>query len=358
MKMLENHELQPFWDLAGGQIKMKALEIALSASLFDLLQSPKTVAEIAKMLSFNLRNTEIWLDLLWSMDCLNKWIDEGLQYQSSDMAKRYFVSSSAFDCSQAVSFRFKTLESFSTKFDESLRLPNQESDDKSDQKMDKGEASYSPLNMASLWANAAKSQIFQEQRSVTVPALNAILDHLVSADHSVANNMHFLDLGCGPGLVGLALAERFPNATGVLFDYPETAEVARDNIMISGFAHCVSVQSGDLNNSQPEGVFDLIWCSSVLHFLDNADDVIARISTLLKPNGVLLILHAEQTQTKAYCERVLPFYLPMMMKGNYLPKQGDISTLLNRHGINLEGSEEVSCFPMSPVVLHVGKKIV
>jgi hypothetical protein len=95
MTLLQHHELQPFWDLAGVQVKIKALEIALSKSLFDLLLSPSTVEEVAYHESFvsslNAKNTEIWLDLLWSMGCLEKTVEEKAQYSTSEMAKRYLV---------------------------------------------------------------------------------------------------------------------------------------------------------------------------------------------------------------------------------------------------------------------------
>jgi hypothetical protein len=47
----------------------------------------------------------------------------------------------------------------------------------------------------------------------------------------------------------------------------------------------------------------------------------------------------------------------MVMKGNYLPRQGEIPEMLNRHGINLIITEEIVCFPMAPVWLHFGRKL-
>ena len=361
MTLLDHHKLQPFWDLAGGQVKIKALEIALSKSLFDLLLSRSNAEGVAHHESFdsplNVKNTEVWLDLLWSMGCLEKFLEETsgeVLYSTSEMAKNYFVPNSSLDCSQAVAFRLNTLQTFTSGFEKLLHAP--------ERVPKKENNAESALNMAVAWADAAKAQIFQEQRAVTVPMLNKIMDYLMASGDGVFlaeqrfKQMHFLDLGGGPGLSALALAKRFPEATGVVFDFPETAKVANDNILAAGLQNRVSIQSGDLNTAQPEGAFDLIWCSSVLHFLDSADEAIARISTLLKPNGILLILHAEQTPEKDHCERVLPFYLFMVMKGNYLPKQGEISKILNQNSISVIASKQVACSPMAPVWLHVGRK--
>ena len=367
MTFSAHHDLQPLWDLAGGQIKIKALEIALSTLLFDALVSPCTAEQIAqkrllknnatlnKALKLNIKNTEVWLDLLWSIGCLDKTGDNEAHYTTSDMAQRYLVKSSPLDCSQAISFRFQALKKFSDTFEDLLYISDKNLDENLDKKPHN--SAYLPTknspNIASLWAKAAKEQIFQEQNGVTVPTLNMIMSHIVSPVHELPKNMHFLDLGSGPGLVAVALAERFEKATGVVFDFPETVKVAHENILKAGLQNRLSIQSGDFNTVQPEGHFDLIWCSSVLHFLEDTDAVIACITKLLKPNGIILLLHAEQTLDKDHCSRVLPFYLPMIMKGNYLPKKGELPKILTKYGINLITSKEISSFPMAPIWLRI-----
>ena len=338
---LDCHELQKFWDLAGSQVKIKALEVALSRSLFDLLLEPCSIEEIAHKLAMPSTNIKGWIDLLWSMGCVDTAIDN--KYITSALAKRYMTSVSAMDCSQALQFRFQTLRHFTEQFEALLYVP-------------KNRNALSSA-MAPLWAKAAKAQIFQEQRAVTVPALDRILDRVLNVTIAEETPLHFLDLGGGPGLVALSLARRFPNSTGVLFDFPETVKVAYKNIMEEGVEHRIEVQAGDLNKQSPNSQFDLIWCSSVLHFLDDATEAIKRISALLKPNGILLILHAEQTAEKKQCEGVLPFYLPMVMKGNYLPKQGEIAALLDQNGLDVLQSEEITDFPMAPVKLYCGRKV-
>lgn len=340
MTKLDNHELQAFWDLAGSQVKMKALEIALSRSLFDVLREPCSTEEVADKLALPSTNINGWLDLLWSIGCVDKVADN--KYLASTLAKRYMTTTSSLDCSQALQFRCQTLRHFTEQFEALLHVPKN--------------GAVLSSSMGPLWAKAAKAQIFQEQRAVTVPALNRIFDTLLKVTIAEETPLNFLDLGGGPGLVTLSLAQRFPNATGVLFDFPETAQVAQENVLAESLEHRIDVQSGDLNQQLPNGQFDLIWCSSVLHFLDDANAVIQGLATLLKPNGILLILHAEQTLEKTQCEGVLPFYLPMMMKGNYLPKQGEIIELLTQNGLDILQSEEIKDFPMAPVWLHCGRK--
>jgi ubiquinone/menaquinone biosynthesis C-methylase UbiE len=341
MTKLDCHELQTFWDLAGSQVKIKALEVALSRSLFDVLLEPCSIEEIAHKLAIPSANIKGWIDLLWSMGCVDTAVDN--KYITSALAKRYMTSVSAMDCSQALQFRFQTLRHFTEQFEALLYVS-------------KNHTALSSA-MAPLWAKAAKAQIFQEQRAVTVPALDRILDRVLNVTIAAETPLHFLDLGGGPGLVALSLARRFPNSTGVLFDFPETAKVAYKNVIAEKLEHRIEVQSGDLNKQSPNGQFDLIWCSSVLHFLDDANAAIKRISALLKPNGILLILHAEQTAEKKQCEGVLPFYLPMVMKGNYLPKQGEIAALLDQNGLDVLQSEEITDFPMSSVWLYCGRKV-
>ncbi len=75
-----------------------------------------------------------------------------------------------------------------------------------------------------------------------------------------------LDLGCGPGLLGIALILDHPTMNGVLFDQPPVAEVARRCAAEYGVSDRVTVMSGDyLNDSIGEG-YDLILASMTLNF--------------------------------------------------------------------------------------------
>ncbi|WZB75498.1 hypothetical protein WJ972_03635 [Achromobacter insuavis] len=66
-------------------------------------------------------------------------------------------------------------------------------------------------------------QIGQEQRALAVAAAREAVACVPGADAA----RRILDLGGGPGLIGIALVQDRPHASGVVFDWPETAAVAR-----------------------------------------------------------------------------------------------------------------------------------
>ncbi|SBT16897.1 Ubiquinone biosynthesis O-methyltransferase [Marinomonas gallaica] len=333
------HDLQPAWDLAGAQVQAKALEVALQKRLFEVLIEPQTVEAIAQKLALTSNKVSVWLELLWSMGYLEKL--EESHFGISVTTQRYLLVDATQSCAQAVLFRLQTLRQFGEQF-ESL-LSN-----------DATTASTSDISPA--WAQAAKAQIFEEQRAVTVPALERILSRYKALDFDPNKPLHCLDLGAGAGLISITLLQHFQNATGVAFDFPATADVAKQHIAEAGLSKRLAVQSGNLNEDYPTGQFDLIWCSSVLHFMDRPQQVLQRIAASLAPKGYLFLLHAEHSSDQQQAAKVLPFYTPMMMKGNYLPQTEDLSRQLKSVGLQVLQSEWLLDFPMAPVRLYLCQK--
>ena len=339
MTVSMTHELQPAWNLAGAQVQAKALEIALQERLFEHFIEPQTVANISSKLALTFSKASAWLELLWSMGYLEK-TNENL-FRNSSIAQRYLLADTAQSCAQAVLFRLQTLRKFSEEFDSIL----------------KDQEPVSPVgDMGAAWAKAATAQIFEEQRAVTVPALEHILSRFPELAFESTARPHFLDLGAGAGLISIALMQRFQQATGVAFDFPATVDVAKQHITEAGLNTRLSIQSGNLNTDYPTGQFDLIWCSSVLHFLERPALLLQRIAASLVPSGYLLLLHAEQAPEPQRSRQVLPFYTPMVMRGSYLPKVTDLPQQLAALGLNVLQSEWVESFPMAPVKLYLCRK--
>ena len=334
-----SHDLQPAWDLAGTQVQAKALEAALQRRLFEALTEPQAIADIAKKLVLSSSKTRIWLELLWSMGYLEKQPED--HFSIGAITRRYLLVGAPQSCAQAVLFRLRALRQFSEQFEAIL---------------DSEATITSASDISPAWAQAAKAQIFEEQRAVTVPALERILTRYKALQLDPKKPIHCLDLGAGAGLVSIALLKHFQNATGVAFDFPATVDVAKQHIAEAGFSDRLAVQSGNLNENYPTGQFDLIWCSSVLHFLDRPQQVLQRIAASLAPKGYLLLLHAEQTFDIPQSVKILPFYTPMTMKGNYLPQADELPEALSVLGVKVLQSEWLHDFPMAPIRFYLCQK--
>jgi len=103
---------------------------------------------------------------------------------------------------------------------------------------------------------------------------------------------HFLDLGCGDGILGAAILGEYPSAHGVLADFSEPMlEQAREQLKdYAGQLAFESLDYGDpdwVNQMQSHAPFDAIVSGFSIHHQPDARkrEVYAEIYSLLKPNG-------------------------------------------------------------------------
>lgn len=339
------HPMQAFWDLAAAPIQTQALEQALEHRLFARLAQPATAASAAQQLALSPVATAVWLDLLWGMGLLVRHVpaQEGEPaYAASPLATRFFLDGAAANCAQAWQYRARFLSRFAARWGVLLRdgfeAPEPDQD--------------APAAFAGSWAQAAREQIGQEQRAVSVPAVLRLLDTLPP----LPPQGRLLDLGGGPGHVAIALAQRLPGWRGTVCDDPQTAAVALDNIRAAGLSDRLDAVGCDLNQDAIGSGHDLIWCSSVLHFLRDPAAAVARMREALNPGGLLLLAHAELDGDAALAARVMPFYAGVVLRGNHLPRPGEIGGMMAQAGFaDIRALGRID-FPMAPVWVHMGRR--
>ena len=344
MHFANTHALQPFWDVAAAPVQASALELALTNNLFDYLLDERSAGEVAEQFSMKPGPVAVWLDLLWSMQLLHRdqtadaLIPE-TTYRCAVLARRYLVSSSADDCRIALTYRLRILHHAGVQFEDFLRFGH------SERIMEGGEATQQN------WATAAEQQISQEQQAISVPSILRSLQATSLPVHG-----KFLDVGGGPGHIGLAFARHLPQWTGTVCDLPATAAVARNTIEKAGMAGRIDVLAADLDVDDIGNGYDLIWCSCVLHFLRDPRAALEKVFHALNPGGALYIAHAEMPGEAVSAARVLPFYASMMMRGRFIPRSGQMHDMLAAAGFSQIQSHDQIAFPMTPVWLYTGKK--
>ena len=99
-------------------------------------------------------------------------------------------------------------------------------------------------------------------------------------------NSHILDLGCGPGVISAALAERGFKVTGI-DGSSEMIRLAQSNAKLSN--NILFLQKNIPFNSEGlEHQFDGVISSSVLEYLDEYDKTIILVRELLKDKGIFI----------------------------------------------------------------------
>jgi len=111
------------------------------------------------------------------------------------------------------------------------------------------------------------------------------------AQVGAASPRYVADLGCGPGNLTAALAERWPGATVVGVDNsPEMITAARATtvpITARQAAPNLSFTLGDVGDWRPERPLDVLVCNAVLQWVPGHDELLLRWADLLAPDGWL-----------------------------------------------------------------------
>lgn len=340
------HALQPYWDLAVAPVQADGLAAALELGIFEVLATPHTPAQLAEALSLHAPHTALLLELLWSMQVLER---DGADTETDASAQRYrctaatlqyFCRDSVAFCGDAWLYRLHALRHFATQLNTLVR--------------DGGKvAPYSTASGVN-WAAAAQQQIGQEQRAVTMRAALCVMQRVAPfADGNTP--LRLLDAGGGPGWVAIALAQAHAGVQGCVFDWPETVAVAAANIAHAQLSDRLETLGGDLDSDDIGGGYDLIWCSSVLHFVPDMAGALRKMQAALKPGGVLVCVQAEIAAAPGDAARVLPYYLPMRMLGRTVTRHGELAQLLRDTGWRQVEQYGASDFPMAPVQVLIAR---
>lgn len=338
------HALQPLWNLAAAQVQAEALALALESGALDRLATPHTAAELAQAQGWHEANTAHWLELLWAMGLLQRGTALPESYLLAPDALRYLHSASPETCGAAWLFRLRSLRHSSE------RLRGLVAHGPAGE----GAASGAPMATGSAegWAAAARAQIGQEQRAISVPAALRVLQQVPEA--ATARGM--LDLGGGPGWIALALLRQQPALQASVFDWPEAVAVAAHNAQQARLSQRFTALGGDLARDDIGTGYGLVWCSSVLHFVPDAAAVLTKVFGALAPGGVFVCAHAEVQETPEAALRTLPYYLPMRLLGRSVTRRGVLEELLAQAGFERIDRIEAHDFPMAPLAVLVARK--
>ncbi|MDO5101855.1 MAG: methyltransferase domain-containing protein [Lautropia sp.] len=338
--LTEPHALQSCWDLQLSGVGADALRVALECDLFAHLGQFVSADKIAEELVLDHANTGYLLEILWSMNLLE--CEGGAQrcYRNLPVAAHYLSTDSDHYCGDALLFRHHILRQFGMQLEGLVR---------------KGSGMTSGPDADTIqqgWAMAARSQIEQEQRAVTAEVACKLFTELPEFPHA----KRLLDLGGGPGLVAIALAQSQPALTGTVFEYDAVAATAAERIAEAGLSHRLQAVGGDLNKDDFGADYDLIWCSSVLHFVQDIPAVLDRLYQAMRPGGVLVCCHAEVHATAPQARRILQYYLSLRMQGRHVLPEGELAHSLSRAGfVDVKQWDDVR-FPVTPVTALVAHK--
>jgi predicted O-methyltransferase YrrM len=162
----------------------------------------------------------------------------------------------------------------------------------------------------------------------------AEIAELVAALPEFGGFRKMLDLGGGPGLIGMAVVQAHPELQGVIFETPAVGKVAIRAIETYGMTERLTVLTGDYLNDSIGAGYDLVLASGTLNFAKhNLDGIIKKIYDALNPQGVLICISDGLTHEQTRPAEMVIGWLPSFLKGyDFSLEQGMVSDAALRNG--------------------------
>ncbi len=323
-------------------IKTRLLLASIELKVFDLLSEPRSAEYVADILGTHPENTRIFLDGLASFDLVEK---RGGLYQNSMIAETFLVGNSPTFLGDFLTEQWRYAEpvledllGLVIKGPQELKAgPERESEDET-----------------ARWAAAVASY---ERSGIAQMVVGAIGDL-----PEFPSFRKMLDLGGGPGLIGMALVAAHPAMRGVVFDLPPVAKAAEKFIQDYGMEDRMEdrmeVVAGDFCTDPIGENYDLILASASLYSCkQDLDSVIEKIHDALNPGGIFASLHEGLTCEKTKPEAMALGWLPAGLLGRSLAfEQGEIAASMRRAGFGSISSRTLDS-PVGPLDLDVGRKL-
>ncbi|MCU7836079.1 MAG: class I SAM-dependent methyltransferase [gamma proteobacterium symbiont of Taylorina sp.] len=172
------------------------------------------------------------------------------------------------------------------------------------------------MEQKSEWQNPELTEVYLNGVRGTIPGADlqlAVIGKIV--DLWCASPKHILDLGCGNGILGHFLLNRFPSSNGLFVDFSDPMlDAARKKV--ETFPKAIVVK-GDFASPQwldvtnPLGSFDIVVSGFAIHHQPNERkrELYSEIFDLLTPGGVFLNLEHVASITQAGEELFDDFFI-------------------------------------------------
>ena len=286
-----------FADLYGiliAPIRSKLMLAGIKLGVFDHLSEPATADAVAAEIGIHPENTGLFLDGLAACDLVTK--KDGT-YQNTTIAQEFLVEGSQTFMGPMLTITAQTFFAI----DDLPKLVREGPPPTPESDMADGD----------MWAQYAAAMANAERAGIARQA-----PEIISGLPEFPTLTKMLDLGGGPGLIGIAIVAAHPNMSGTIFDKPAMVRVAETAIKEYGLEDRMGVMGGDFIHDPIGEGYDLIWASSALSLAkDDMDSLIAKIHNSLSPGGVFVVLHEGLTRERTGPDAMVLSMMPLALTG-------------------------------------------
>jgi len=316
-------------------IRSKLMLTGIELNVFNYLSEPMSADAVAKTLGTHPGNTRVFLDSLAAIDLLQK--KDG-QYRNSPITQAFLVETSPTFLGRLFTF-MKPDDQFLQNLPKLVKEgppPPPETPPFSEEALAKGVV---------LMADIERAGYVQEAVEIVLKL------------PEFPSFRKMLDLGGGPGLIGMAIVDAHPKMKGVIFDLPLVVKETKKFITEYEMEERMDVLSGDFNRDSIGGGYDLVLASGVLQFAVDIDSVVNKVYDALNPRGVFVSLYPfGHTHERTKPESIVLSLLSMALMGQEVGvDQGYIAESMLRVGFTSVRSRTLDTF-MGPMDLDIARK--
>jgi len=317
-------------------IRTKLLLTGIELQIFNLLSDPTSAEDVAKAINTHPKNTKIFLDALAAAKLVHKRKD---LYQNKPLTQAFLMEGSQTNVGQLLIFMAKSdaaLENLTQLVKEGPPLKPQKPPQPSEEMITQG------IEIMANTERAGDAQIGVKTVS-KLPEFQSF--------------QKMLDLGGGPGIIGMAIVAAHPSMKGVIFDLPPVVKITKSYIKEYEMENKMDVIGGDFNKDSIGEGYDLIFSSNSLQFAQDIDSVMKKIYDGLNPKGVFVsIFGFGQSHERTKPETLVLGLLSMALMGQELEVlQGHIADSMLRVGFKSVHSQTLET-GWGPMELDIGRK--
>jgi len=330
-----NTDYGNLYNIVFAPIRLKLLLAGIELKVFSHLSEPTSAEELAKVIQTHPGNTRIFLDSLAAIDLVQK--NNGL-YWNTALAQTFLVEGNQTYLGQLFAFMASS--------DDSLEhIPALV-------KLGPPPQPGTPSFSEEMYAQTAAMMVNVE-RAGDAQQMVKIVTKL--PEFSAFQKM--LDLGGGPGLIGMAIVNAHPSMKGVIFDLPPVVKVAKTYIKEYGMEDRMEVLGGDFNRNSIGKNYDLIVTCNSLQFSQSIDSIMKKIYGALNHGGVCISMFGfGKTHERTKPETLILGLLSRALVGQDLNiDRGDIADSLVNAGFKSVSSKIITT-GWGPMELDIARK--
>ncbi len=332
-----NVSFEELYRMLLGPIRVRLLLTGIELRIFNHLSEPKSAEAVARTIGTHPGNTKLFLDALAAIDLVMK---KNSLYQNAPITQSFLVEGSPIFLGPMFTF---TCQMCYVALDNLPGLVRE------------GPPQLSPeadMDTEETWAQFAAGIANYQRAGLAQQAVQ-----IVSELTEFPSFKKMLDLGGGPGMVGIAIVAAHPSMKGVIFDKPAVVKVAETLVREYEMEERIEVLGGNYNHDSIGHGYDLIWASAALYSArDNMDSLMNKIYDALNPGGVFVAFHEGLTNERTKPDIHVLFSTSMALMGqDECFDQGFIADSMLRVGFKSVRSCTLDT-SIGPMDLDIGRK--